>query len=101
MDEQKKEKEERRIGSKSLRIDILILSLLPIFILGGEIIAVIYTFLNKKVDSSFFHKILNQVYIFTGGTILITCIVVAIFVGRMIATLKRLEIGRASCRERV
>ncbi len=90
MDEQKKEKEERRIGSKSLRIDILILSLLPIFILGGEIIAVIYTFLNKKVDSSFFHKILNQVYIFTGGTILITCIVVAIFVGRMIATLKRL-----------
>ncbi len=90
MDEQKKGKEERRIGSKSLRIDILILSLLPIFILGGEIIAVIYTFLNKKVDSSFFHKILNQVYIFTGGTILITCIVVAIFVGRMIATLKRL-----------
>ena len=90
MDEQKKEKEERRIGSKSLRIDILILSLLPIFILGGEIIAVIYTFLNKKVDSSFFHKILNQVYIFTGGTILITCIVVAIFVVRMIATLKRL-----------
>ncbi|MDE7340537.1 MAG: methyl-accepting chemotaxis protein [Lachnospiraceae bacterium] len=90
MDEQKKEKNERRIGSKSLRIDILILSLLPIFILGGEIIAVIYTFLNKKVDSSFFHKILNQVYIFTGGTILITCIVVAIFVGRMIATLKRL-----------
>ena len=59
MDEQKKEKEERRIGSKSLRIDILILSLLPIFILGGEIIAVIYTFLNKKVDSSFFHKILK------------------------------------------
>ena len=90
MDEQKKGKEEKRIGAKSLRIDILVLSLLPIFILGGEIIAVIYTFLNKKVDSTFFHKILNQVYIFTGGTILITCIVVAIFVGRMIATLKRL-----------
>lgn len=90
MDEQKKGKEEKRIGAKSLRIDILVLSLLPIFILGGEIIAVIYTFLNKKVDSTFFHKILNQVYIFTGGTIIITCIVVAIFVSRMIATLKRL-----------
>lgn len=90
MGEQSKEKKEKRIGARTLRIDILVLSLLPIFILGAEIIAVIYTFLNKKVDSSFFHKILNQVYIFTGGTIIITCIVVAIFVGRMIATLKRL-----------
>ncbi|MDE5931649.1 MAG: hypothetical protein K2H40_04080 [Lachnospiraceae bacterium] len=90
MDERKKENEGKRIGSKSLRIEILILSLLPIFILGGEMIAVVYTFLNKKVDSTFFHKILNQVYIFTGGTIIITCIVVAIFVSRMIATLKRL-----------
>lgn len=90
MGEQSKEKKEKRIGAKTLRIDILVLSLLPIFILGAEIIAVIYTFLNKRVDSSFFHKILNQVYIFTGGTIIITCIVVVIFVGRMIATLKRL-----------
>lgn len=87
---QSKEKKEKRIGAKTLRVDILVLSLLPIFILGAEIIAVIYTFLNKRVDSSFFHKILNQVYIFTGGTIIITCIVVVIFVGRMIATLKRL-----------
>lgn len=87
---QNKEKKEKRIGAKTLRIDILVLSLLPIFILGAEIIAVIYTFLNKRVDSTFFHKILNQVYIFTGGTIIITCIVVVIFVGRMIATLKRL-----------
>ncbi len=71
-------------------MDILVLSLLPIFILGAEIIAVIYTFLNKKVDSSFFHKILNQVYIFTGCTLVITCIIVIIAVGRMIATLKRL-----------
>lgn len=36
MDEQKKEKEERRIGSKSLRIDILILSLLPILFWAGN-----------------------------------------------------------------
>lgn len=87
---QNKEKKEKRIGAKTLRVDILVLSLLPIFILGAEIIAVIYTFLNKRVDSSFFHKILNQVYIFTGGTIIITCIVVVIFVSRMIAVLKRL-----------
>ena len=90
MGEQSKEKKEKRIGAKTLRIDILVLSLLPIFILGAEIIAVIYTFLNKRVDCCLFHKILNQVYIFTGGTIIITCIVVVIFVGRMIATLKRL-----------
>lgn len=85
-----KEKKKRKIGAKSLRVDILVLSLLPIFILGAEIIAVIYTFLNKKVDSSFFHKILNQVYIFTGCTLAITCIVVVLLVGRIIATLKRL-----------
>ncbi len=88
--QEKNEKRETRIGAKSLRVDILVLSLLPIFILGAEIIAVIYTFLNKKVDSSFFHKILNQVYIFTGCTLVITCIIVIIAVGRMIATLKRL-----------
>ncbi len=88
--QEKNEKREKRIGAKSLRVDILVLSLLPIFILGAEIIAVIYTFLNKKVDSSFFHKILNQVYIFTGCTLVITCIIVIIAVGRMIATLKRL-----------
>lgn len=90
MNEQEKERKEKRIGAKSLRVDILVLSLLPIFILGSEMVAVIYTFLNKKVDSSFFHKILNQVYIFTGCTLLITCIVVVWLVGRMIATLKRL-----------
>lgn len=90
MNKQEKERKEKRIGAKSLRVDILVLSLLPIFILGSEMVAVIYTFLNKKVDSSFFHKILNQVYIFTGCTLLITCIVVVWLVGRMIATLKRL-----------
>ena len=90
MNGQEKERKEKRIGAKSLRVDILVLSLLPIFILGSEMVAVIYTFLNKKVDSSFFHKILNQVYIFTGCTLLITCIVVVWLVGRMIATLKRL-----------
>ncbi|MBD5458379.1 MAG: hypothetical protein HDR27_07410 [Lachnospiraceae bacterium] len=90
MDEQKKGNGEKRIGARTLRIDILVLSLLPIFILGAEIIAVVYTFLNNKVDSTFFHEILNQVYIFTAGTLIITCIVVVIVVGRMIATLKRL-----------
>lgn len=91
MNEQEKNgKKEKRIGAKSLRVNILILSLLPIFILGAEIIAVIYTFLNKKVDASFFHKILNQIYIFTGCTLVITCIVVIFAVGRMIAILKRL-----------
>ena len=89
-EQEKKVKKEKRIGAKSLRVDILILSLLPIFILGAEIIVVIYTFLNKKVDSSFFRKIINQVYIFTGCTLVITCIVVVVLVGRMIATLKRL-----------
>lgn len=42
------------------------------------------------MDSSFFHKILNQVYIFTIGTIIVTSIIVVLLVGRMIATLKRL-----------
>ena len=77
-EQEKKVKKEKRIGAKSLRVDILILSLLPIFILGAEIIVVIYTFLNKKVDSSFFRKIINQVYIFTGCTLVITCIVVVV-----------------------
>jgi len=90
MDGQEKEKREKRIGARTLRIDILVLSLLPIFILGGEIIAVLYIFLNKKIDPSFFHTILNQVFIFICGTLIITCIVVVILVGRMIATLKRL-----------
>lgn len=92
MAEQGKEIKEKRIGAKSLRVDILVLSLLPIFILGAEIIAVLYIFLNGRVDSSFFHKILNQVLIFTGGTLIITCIVVVLLVGRMITTLKRLAV---------
>lgn len=88
--QEKKEKAEKRTGAKSLRVDILVLSLLPICILGSEIIAVIYTFLNKRVDSSFFRKIINQVYIFTGCTIVITFIIVIIMVSRIIAALKRL-----------
>ncbi|MCM1175914.1 MAG: methyl-accepting chemotaxis protein [Blautia sp.] len=90
MSGQNEEKKEKRIGARTLRVNILVLSLLPIFILGGEIIAVLYIFLNGRVDSTFFRRILNQVLIFTSGTLIITCIVVVIIVGRMIATLKRL-----------
>lgn len=79
--------EEKMKKQGSLRTNILILSLLPAFILGIESAALVYVYLDGKVDAGLFRTVVTQINIFMVCTLVIACIVVIILVRKMVATL--------------
>lgn len=83
--------EEKQRRKKSLKAYILVLSLLPICILGTEVIALLFIYLKGKIDNSLYRTVVIQMAIFVVVTLIITAVVVVILVSRMIATLLRLS----------
>lgn len=83
--------EEKQGRKKSLKAYILVLSLLPICILGTEVIALLFIYLKGKIDNSLYRTVVIQMAIFVVVTLIITAVVVVILVSRMIATLLRLS----------
>lgn len=75
---------------KSLKTNILVLSLLPVFILGIETIVLLFIYLKGKIDDALFKTVVVQINIFMVSTLIIASIVVIILVRRIIATLLRL-----------
>lgn len=76
---------------KSLKTNILVLSLLPVFILGVEAVALLFIYLKGKIDDSLFQTVLVQTIIFLTGTLIIASVVVIVIVRKMIATLLHLS----------
>ena len=79
--------DEQQGRQKSLKTNILVLSLLPVFILGIEAIVLLFVYLKGKVDNALFQTVLTQVAIFMVGTLVIASVVVILLVSRMLSTL--------------
>ncbi len=75
---------------KSLKTNILVLSLLPVFILGMETIVLLFIYLEGKIEDTLFRTVIVQINIFLIATLVIASVVVILLVRRMIATLLRL-----------
>lgn len=75
----------------SLKTNIMILSLLPVFVLGIESAALVYVYLNGKVDAALFKTVVTQINIFMVCTLVIACVIVTILVKRMAAALTRMS----------
>ena len=78
---------EQQGKQKSIKAYILILSLLPVFILGSEAVALLFVYLKGKIDDALFKTVSMQVVIFMVVTLIISCVVVVILVNKMIAAL--------------
>lgn len=74
---------------KSLKTYILVLTLLPVFILGIEAVALLFIYLKGKVDEALFRTVMVQTLIFMVGTLIITSIVVIFLVGKAMTALLR------------
>ena len=83
--------DEKQGRQGSLKTNIMILSLLPVFILGIESVCRVYVFMDGKVDAALFKTVVTQINIFMVCTLVIACIVVTILVRRMVAALTRMS----------
>lgn len=82
--------DEQQGKQKSLKTNILVLALLPVFILGIEAIVLVFIYLKGKVDDALFRTVIVQISIFMAGTLVISSVIIVLLVSRMISTLMHL-----------